>query len=127
MTRCGCFHFSRMSRFASHVLNDAGEAFSFTELFNCARFVFNRLPHTRIVSLFVCITIDFDLEAVRVFLVEDIALTKDASFALFQITRSPRGVKMMFGDQARLYIHTSPHFDRWPNQETDFAAPHLLE
>ena len=84
-------------------------------------------PHTGVVSLFCRVIVDAYGEIVRVSLIEQVALTDDASIALFQVGRSPRSIKMMSCHKSLLHVHARAHLGGRANEDADSAGLHIAE
>ena len=103
-----------------NILAGTDRAFAGHNLGNEFLLVFNRLPEISVKGALGDITED------KHFLVL-IALTHNASCALFQITRPPRAVQVMESDQAILYVGAGTHFLCASHQDSHLSGAYFCK
>ena len=120
-------HFSGIGGFGLHIVDDALKQIALAKLLDGGGLVLNGLPHTGVVGLFCRVIVDAYGEIVRIPLIEKVALTDNASIALFQVGRSPRSIKMMSRHKPLLYVHTCAHLGSRTDKDADSAGLHIAE
>jgi hypothetical protein len=81
---------------------------------------FQRLPRIRVERAFGDVVEHADHEI-------PVALAQDASLALFNVRRTPRGIEMMEGDEPFLHVRARPHLLGAAEENADLAGANILE
>src|SRR5690606_13454782 len=118
----GGLHLGGVGSLAGHVLDLPYAGSALAHLLDEVGLALDGLPHAAIQGLLGGIAEDADLKPFRVALVQLVALADDAAFALLQIGRAPRGVKVVQAHQTVLHVGAGAHLGGGAEQEAHAAG-----
>ncbi|AAL49573.1 unknown [Sinorhizobium phage PBC5] len=121
------FHLGRVRRLAGDILDFARFQIALADLLDEPGLSLDRLPRPRIERVLGGIAQYLDLEAIRIFGIELVALPDAAPVALLKVGRPPRRIDVMQRDEAVLDVGTGAHLRRRAEQEPDPSGPDLSE